>query len=95
MDIDLVALMKQAGVTVKDVLPRVLEMSVEDINTSLKKLWDNPAVWHEKKKLSLNDGATLSEDDWKYILRRAKVRCEELGGEFVDPTPGQWSFGPK
>lgn len=76
------------------ILKIICDLFSDTINKAIYVLWITPSAWHEKKKLSLNDGATLSEADWKVICRAAKARCEELGGDFVDPT-STTSFGPK
>lgn len=92
MDINLEALLKQAGYTLAEIITGLAKAKTsEDVNWAISTLWKTPKFWREKGSLSINDIATLSEADWKVICRAAKARCEELGGDFKDPT-GTWSF---
>lgn len=62
----------------------------EDIYEVVRIAWTNPSRWHKRIR-GLEEVATITERDWKNILQAAKTKCEELGGDFKDPT-GTWSF---
>lgn len=62
----------------------------------LRDVWHNPGTWsrrHNPRYPSSTSTSTMSEADWKEVIRYAKLRFDSLSAddmapEFVDPTSG-------